>query len=198
MWYSYPMNETIKFRDALGREKTAQAGQEVPAGAVLLEGGKWRTLTAPETVRKLIVQGNPYEDEDDKSVLVCMTDGAWDAHNASKVSPVPKAGTFEAAMEAARAAVALRGAAPEGKRWVINPTVFPKAEDFLYADWRGGKMGLRIEAQVIPPAAKPAESATSSYREQGDPRYPGKFDGQKAAREWAEDAYRCGDSWSDD
>jgi len=51
-------------------------------------------------------------------------------------------------------------------------------------------------AQEKPKASTPDTGA--SYREQGDPRHPDKYDSLKAAREWAEDAYRSGDSWSDD
>lgn len=54
-------------------------------------------------------------------------------------------------------------------------------------------------AEFISRPAVAAEPSTGgSYRQQGDPRHPDKYDGQKAAREWAEDAYRSGDSWSDD
>jgi hypothetical protein len=49
---------------------------------MLLERGQWRTLAEPETVRKVIVEGNPYDQEDDSFILVPMTDAAWTAHNA--------------------------------------------------------------------------------------------------------------------
>lgn len=47
-------------------------------------------------------------------------------------------------------------------------------------------------------ATSVAVKSGSDYRPQGDPLHPDKYDGLKAAREWAEDAYRSGDSWSDD
>jgi len=59
--------------------------------------------------------------------------------------------------------------------------------------------GLPIgpEPEPAPPVRRGPQSGRS-YGEQGDPRRPGSYDGQKAAREWAASAYACGDSWSDD
>lgn len=62
------------------------------------------------------------------------------------------------------------------------------AMDRAVADYR------QQQAATTATAAK----SGSDYRPQGDPLHPDKYDGLKAAREWAEDAYRSGDSWSDD
>jgi len=72
----------MQFYNHKGQQLYVRVGQVLPIGSMVLEGSKWRTLTSPETVRKIIVKGNPYDDEDDTFILVPMTDEAWDSYNA--------------------------------------------------------------------------------------------------------------------
>jgi hypothetical protein len=59
----------MTFYDHKGRSHMARPGQVLPVGTILLEGSKWRTLTAPETVQKIMIEGNPYDNQRDSFVL---------------------------------------------------------------------------------------------------------------------------------